>query len=195
MTETGWFVVEVMIALGVLSSIELWVAVAVIRKREPISVIRDMNVTIAEMSTRLRASEKRQEESHKQIIRLESIVAELDNGLKILLRQLDKLRVEPDYTRLEPLMAEAISAAATEAFAAGEKGTLQRKMARRFNLSELDDIALELGIEDGELSGDTTSQRAREIIQYQSHRDKPGERDQLDRLIAVCKRERPMEEW
>lgn len=170
-------------------SVELWAAVLVIRRREPISVIKDMNAEIAAMSTRLRASEARQEASHQQILRLESLVTELDRGIKVLLQQLARLNETPDYTRISPPLAEVVSAAAVDALAARDKATLQRKMARRFSMAELSDLALELGIEDGVLTGDTTSERAKAIIQYMARRE------QMDKLVELCERERPSESW
>ena len=185
--------ISIVVAIAVVGlaviSVEIWAAVLIIRKREPISVIKDMNATIAEMSVRLREAEARQEASHRQILKLESAAIELDRGIKILIEQLRKLNEVPDYTAITPPLKEIVSEAAALALEAGAKATLQRKIARRFSMEEIDDLAFQLGIEEGTLPGNTKIEKSTAIVQYMDRRK------ELNKLIEMCEELRPQEAW
>lgn len=66
---------------------------------------------------------------------------------------------------------------------AGAEG-LSRRIAGRFSLDEINDLAFELGL-DGALSGESLENRASSLVKIAL------QRDMLSRLVALCRQRRP----
>lgn len=66
-----------------------------------------------------------------------------------------------------------------------DRAALLRRMARTFDLTELHDLAFQLDIEAGELSGDTFNAQARALIGIIERRGRLAE------LVALCREMRP----
>jgi hypothetical protein len=162
-----------------------WAAIWVVRRREGTSFYN-------ELAGQLRQMERERRRDHAEILRLQTVVAELNLGIKILIRQVERLNQRPDYTITESLLQEVHENIETEVVkppVIPNLPSLQRMIARRFDINELDDLSFQLGIETGELGENTRSGKAQAIIKYM---DRRGE---LDKLVEMLKAIRPNEVW
>lgn len=188
----------IILALFILGavSIQIWLAVTVIRKREPISTIKLMREELTATTKELKETRADQQRSHQRILllektvsKLESIAGEQATGIKALIKQLELLNQTPAYSGSSVALQEIVSAAAA-AFVARDRSKLQKHIAQRFSLEEMDDLAFQLEIEDGQLKDDgTKAGRARAIINHMIRRE------QQDVLIEKLEEVRPEQEW
>lgn len=165
-TVIGWIV----IVGAVLLSIPGWWAIYTVRRHEPPTAYATMEQTIQELSDQVR-------KMHQEMQALRARIAELSLGVSVLSGQIRRLNHEPEWTdRQTPVQPEDVDY---------DTAALQRRMARHFNIEELNDLAYQMRIDTGELGEDTKSGRARAIIAYAERR---GE---LPRLVALCRQLRP----
>lgn len=176
------------VLLTVIFSTPAWVAIFVLRRRETTGAYSEMMDTISEMSVQLRQMQRDRERDHAQILRLQQLAGELTAGIKILVRQLERLNEKPEFSvNVAELQRMVEGLPAPEA--ALDLASLARKLARRFDIEELSDLAFQLNIETGDLGTNTRTGRATAIVRYV---DRRGE---IDKLIEMCRRLRPNEEW
>lgn len=66
-----------------------------------------------------------------------------------------------------------------------EHQTVAQAIAMLFSLDEIDDLAFRMGISPGQISGDTTTKRARELVDYMRRHNR------LDELVGLARQLRP----
>lgn len=104
-------------------------------------------------------------------------------------RPLPETQAEPDVKAVAEA-DEQIQSAKMQLLNAQEKLELINKIAERFNLEEMKNLCLKLGIEFEDLGGENTrSAKARELVEYMERRGR------LSELIELLKKERPSILW
>lgn len=113
-------------------------------------------------------------------MRLQDELIELRRGLAILVAQLRRSKLEPEWSPSTPV---AVPAGSQQE----ETRVLVRfyqRIAEQFDLGEQAELWMEMGWHDG-MRGETTADRARELVAYAKRRHC------LDELAALCRRLRP----
>jgi hypothetical protein len=150
-----------------------WMAIYIVRKRDketPPEAYELMQNAIGELT-------QQSLQTNKEMLRMQHRIGELMLGVQVLSSQIRRLNHTPEWKD-----------AATEARPEDSRydtTALHRRMARQFNMDELNDLAFQMRIQTGELGENTTSGRARAIINYA---DRRGE---LAQLVALCRQLRP----
>lgn len=134
-----------------------------------------MEASLASQQRRLDEMDRQRMNDHALIIELRNEVAALRAGVAVLIRQLQENSIEPQWSPAGSVpLPQRI-----------DKAILARRLARYFNIDEMNTLMFNLGIDDEELSGDTRQTRARELVEYAERHD------QLDVLATAVGNLRP----
>lgn len=142
---------------------------------------------MADMTMWKRRVEYLEEQRDKEEIStnfLRAEVAELYIGVGLLVAQLRRAGLEPEYTPTARQTREA-QAAATAKPAIETQAALAAKIDACFNHDELDDLALELGVPTEEITGASGRARANSLVLYMQRRGR------LAALADRCREIRP----
>jgi hypothetical protein len=150
-----------------------WMAIYIVRKRDretPPEAYGLMQKAMGELT-------RQSLQTNKEMLRMQHRIGELTMGVQVLSSQIRRLKHEPEWK-------DAAAEARPEDHDY-DTAALHRRMARQFNMDELNDLAFQMKIQTGELGENTVSARARAIINYA---DRRGE---LAQLVALCRQLRP----
>ena len=177
-------VVLVTLALTVGGGVSLWGFVQM-RRRTP-DTVAHLEASNSDMARRLRALEKRQEQYHADQLRMQTrleIQSEYSRRLADYARMLaDRLRGLGE-TNIPP--APAPPDYDLRGATAPDNKALPLILAALFNLDELEDLILRLGIAAADIPGDTLRRRCRELVAYCDRHSRS------DELIALARQLRP----
>lgn len=135
-------------------------------RRERAQKIRQEREEITER--RLDSTQAELDEVRRVLNGMQAEMNELRRGLAILLAQLERSGLTPEWTPPRKLQSGTT------------KAGLRKALREMFNLDEMRDLALELGVPDGEIRSDTTTVYARELVAWAERRSMLEE---LERLI------------
>lgn len=138
------------------------------------------NKVAAGLSHRIAELEDERAEDYRAIVALRDEVATWKAGVVALTQQIKEMQMEPVWT------AEKAGVPPTTAFDATR---LRRQMQAHFNITELNDLALALGINSEDIEGDTISERAKALTEYVKRHDL------VDALIKQARELRPRAKW
>jgi hypothetical protein len=161
------------IALAAVVAAPGWMAIIIVRRRDketPPSAYETMQNALRELTEQSLVT-------NREMLRMQSRIGELSLGVHVLSSQIRRLNHTPEWS-------DAAADARPED-SDYDTATLHRRMARQFNMDELNDVAFQMKIQTGELGENTVSSRARAIINYANRR---GE---LAQLVALCRQLRP----
>jgi hypothetical protein len=88
---------------------------------------------------------------------LGSVIVEVDmlyRGIQILVDQIKSLHQEPNWTPPAPLSSARINS----------RAALMRRIYTEYSTEEIKTLAFDIGIDPGDISGETSSSRARELV-------------------------------
>ena len=132
--------------------------------------------TVQRMGQRLDALEHEYEQYKAAT---DARLRDMDRGITILTRQLERLNQEPEW---KPGDAEMVSVPVN-------LSALIDRIYQRFNDEELSDLARRIGIGPDDIPGETLQRRATELVEMAQRRGLTGH------LITVCKELRPKGKW
>lgn len=145
-------------------------------------VYETYNRVTADLLNRVRDLENSRCADHKLILELSTRIElwkEYSRVLVVLLNQLgvkDIPPAPPDDHEHEVIIAI-------------DKVKLQRRIAERFNIDEINDLSFQIGIDPESLSGEVKVQRATSLVTA------AYERDLLEELVDLAQARRPRGEW
>lgn len=119
-----------------------------------------------------------------EVVDLRLLLSRVMVGTAKLITQLERAGIEPAYR-----LPDEIGPAAEQAAEESDAAKLHRLLIECFSREELDDLALEAGIEAESYGGATRSARALALVQVASRHGKLAE------LIAAAGRQRPRVKW
>lgn len=184
MSELG-LLLAILAALAVVVAVEAYLVVMAVR-RVPPSAYATLEQTIADMNAQMSEMRQQQATDHSDMRRLRGEVAKLEETVERLaayarglVREFQEVTGQPPKTPPPnpPVAPEPARQPSTT-------GQLARRIAARFSLDEIDDLALELGLSEV-VAGDTLEARASSLVMAALRRDL------VSQLVALCRRERP----
>lgn len=122
------------------------------------------------------------DEDKQEISTLRVEMAELSIGVGLLVAQVRRAGMEPEWTHTARSKS---STAPPAALTSTDAALLAQKIDAQFDVDEVNGLAFDLGIPPDELTGGTGAARARALVLYAKRRHKGNE------LIALCRAERP----
>ena len=154
------------------------------RKLHSPDVYQSYNQVTADLIARVGDLENSRRADHKLILELSTRVELWKEYSRVLVVLLNQLGVKDIPS---PPMDEHGNTADLEI--AVDKAKLQRRIAERFNMGEIDDLAFQMGIDRESLSGEIKVQRATSLVEAAS------ERELLKELLELAQARRPRGEW
>lgn len=103
------------------------------------------------------------EADREEAANLRAEVAELRHGIKLLITQLKKADLSPEWHPPEPSARRKRPASGT---------SMASRIAAQFNIDEINSLAFDVGIDPESFTGATVDTRARELVKFVARRGK-----------------------
>ena len=174
----------VFIALGAVSG---WLMYQRVRHVSP-GVVAILEQTIADTNRQLSEMREQQNADHLTIRQLRAEIGRVDDEWRAAYTALaqefrEAVKREP-RTRPPQAAPPAAPIAPTPARRDGGMAAMARRMAERFSLEEVDDLAFELGLADA-VTGETLGRRAASLVTA------ANKSQVLSELVDLCRARRP----
>lgn len=153
------------------------------QKYENPNVYETYNKVTADLLNRVRDLENSRCADHKLILELSTRIELWKEYSRVLVVLLNQLGVKdiPAPPSDEHAYDDVVIAI--------DRAKLQRRIAERFNIEEINDLSFQIGIDPEQLAGEVKIQRATSLVQA------AGDRDLLEELIELAQARRPRGEW
>ena len=164
-----------------------WLIYQRLRQVSP-SVVTTLEQTIADMNGQLSEMRAQQATDHLTIRQLRAEIGRVDDEWRAAYTALaqefrEAVKREP-RTRPPQAAPPAAPIAPTPARRDGGMAAMARRMAERFSLEEIDDLAFELGLADA-VTGETLGRRAASLVTA------ANKSQVLSELVDLCRARRP----
>ena len=149
-------------------------------RRGPSDSYQHYEQALADMQARLERTEQRSDRQQEQIDRLRDMLAQEQDYNRALARAMRDAGLEPP--------PRPGGGGNTSSTGSSDRAGLAVKIAECFSLDEIDDLAMELGLNSA-ITGDSLENRASSLVLT------AWRRQRLSELVALCRRERPKGEF
>ena len=180
MSSTSSVIVAALATVALFAAIVGLLAYFAVR-RTPTDAYQHYEQALADMQQRLERTEQRSDRQQEQIDRLRDMLAAEQDYNGALARAMRD-------AGLEPPPRPGGSGNASSSGGSSDRAGLAVKIAERFSLDEIDDLAMELSL-NGAITGDSLENRASSLVLT------AWRRQRLSELVALCRRERPKGEF